>query len=116
MPVIDEMDEAREALRACLPVDIGMLAEDSAPILMRVSILKSIMPLAEAYAAARARRLADALPDPGKLELLADWFDVEQARQPERWSGDDVQADLRRWASLARAALERERALVGGES
>lgn len=39
----------------------------------------------------------EALPDPEKLRLLADWFDKEQAEG--RWGGgEDVQGDLRRWA------------------
>ena len=39
--------------------------------------------------------------DPAKLDLLADWFDVDDAR---KGGGRDVevQADLRRWAKLLR--------------
>lgn len=51
-------------------------------------------------------KLQEALPDPCKLRLLADWFDAEQAE--DRWGGVDglveVQADLRRWADAAEAA------------
>jgi hypothetical protein len=49
-------------------------------------------------------KLLEALPDPDKLETLADWFDLEQGRRPD-WVGNDVQTDLRNWATKARAAI-----------
>jgi len=39
--------------------------------------------------------------DPDKLDLLADWFDANDARQ-EGKRGVTVQADLRRWAKVLR--------------
>lgn len=47
--------------------------------------------------------------DPAKLDLLADWFDTDDARKgPGR--DVDVQADLRRWARGIRAALDPQEA------
>lgn len=56
-------------------------------------------------AATGMREALDALP-PDKLELLATWFDVQQAKRPE-WKDADrgVQGDLRQMARLSRAAL-----------
>ena len=66
--------------------------------------------IALARQAARAEQqrnqLADVLAeiDPAKLDLLADWFDTDDARKgPGR--DIDVQADLRRWARDIRTAL-----------
>jgi len=39
--------------------------------------------------------------DPAKLDLLADWFDMDDARKGSG-RGVGVQADLRRWAKLLR--------------
>lgn len=37
-------------------------------------------------------------PDPSKLRILADWFDLQESLHPE-WSGSvEVQMDLRSWA------------------
>jgi len=48
--------------------------------------------------------LREALPDPAKLLLLAEWFDAEEAKG--RWDGDDtVQRDLRKWANAALTQL-----------
>ena|SRR3990167_8592856 len=44
-------------------------------------------------------------PDPGRMRLLADWFDAEQQRHPERWEGFGVQADFRLWADRIESAL-----------
>ncbi len=57
------------------------------------------------------------LPDPDKLELLADWIDSKYPDDPN----PDVQADLRRWAQslrgwLASPAPERERSTRRGRS
>lgn len=53
-----------------------------------------------------------ALPDPDKLELLAEWFDMEDS-QKDYQRGGEVQRDLRQWAHLARktAAKLEERLL-----
>ena len=40
--------------------------------------------------------------DPDKLDLLADWFDADDAAKGGN-RGDGVQADLRRWARILRA-------------
>ena len=59
-----------------------------------------------ARAEQQRNQLADVLADldPAKLDLLADWFDTDDARKgPGR--DIDVQADLRRWARDIRAAL-----------
>jgi hypothetical protein len=44
--------------------------------------------------------------DPDKLDLLAAWFDLEDARRG-RAGLPEVQADLRRWAKLVRGIRER---------
>lgn len=54
-------------------------------------------------------QLAEALPEPYKLYTLADWLDLDDVAQ-RRAGHDEVQQDLRRWASLARVALDRHRA------
>ena len=54
----------------------------------------------EATAAGRPG-IAEAI-DPAKLDLLADWFDQNDAEKG-RTSFPEVQADLRRWAKLVRA-------------
>ena len=57
-----------------------------------------IVPLLKAL-----ERVQGALPDPNGLELLADWFDSQQAAN--NWNGTEVQDDLRRWAENSRQAL-----------
>ena len=73
-------------------------------------------------AAEREQGLREAMPDPDKLEMLADWFDVDDAEKGRRHSSlatlggqppDEVQRELRRWASNARATLAQEGAAVG---
>lgn len=49
-------------------------------------------------------RLREALPDPAKLEMLADWFDLDDANRG-RTECTEVQSDLRKWAQSARSAL-----------
>lgn len=50
------------------------------------------------------RQALDILP-PNKLELLATWFDVQQAKCPEWKDGEfEVQNDLRKMARLSRAS------------
>lgn len=44
----------------------------------------------------------EAMPDPDKLETLALWFDVKNPNDPD----PEVQTDLRRWATRARAFLD----------
>jgi hypothetical protein len=51
-----------------------------------------------------APELAAAI-DPAKLDLLADWFDVDDLAKG-RSGRTEVQADLRRWATLVRKARE----------
>lgn len=48
-------------------------------------------------------RLREALPDPAKLEALADWFDRHDADLG--YAETDVQDDLRAWAAAARRTL-----------
>lgn len=55
-------------------------------------------------AASSLPRLADAI-DPGKLELLAGWFDEDDLAKG-RDGRTEVQEDLRRWAALVRASRE----------
>lgn len=43
-------------------------------------------------------RIRELLPDPEKLRLLAEWFDVEQDAAGRWGAGRDVQEDLRKWA------------------
>lgn len=52
-------------------------------------------------ARAERDRLRAALPNPAKLDLLADWVDLRYPNDPD----PQVQADLRRWARNIRAAL-----------
>jgi hypothetical protein len=54
-------------------------------------------------------QLVEALPEPHKLDTLAQWLDLDDVAQ-RRAGHDEVQQDLRRWASLATAALDRARA------
>jgi hypothetical protein len=51
------------------------------------------------------KQLREALPDPDKLLLLADWFDRDDANKERVGLNAEVQADLRRWARNARIAL-----------
>lgn len=50
------------------------------------------------------------LPDPTKLELLAEWFDAYDRglipHEPGVQRGQEVQKDLRRWAAALRSVLE----------
>lgn len=49
-----------------------------------------------------AREVVEGI-DPDKLDLLADWFDQDDANKGRDWqtgSPPEVQADLRRWARL----------------
>lgn len=48
----------------------------------------------------RAEAAEAALPDPDKLDLLADWIDAKFPDDPH----PEVQADLRAWANAGRAA------------
>ena len=52
----------------------------------------------------RIAKLKAALSDPVKLELLADWLDVQDAKNGIPPEKHEVQDDLRRWARLAREA------------
>ena len=52
--------------------------------------------------------LVEALPDPQKLETLADWLDLDDVNL-RREGQDEVQQDLRVWAVRARAALANHR-------
>ena len=57
------------------------------------------------------QQLAEALPDPDKLELLARWLDLDDVVLRRTVSAEPkVQDDLRQWAEAARAALDRHRA------
>ena len=53
----------------------------------------------------RIKKLEKALPDPGLLDILAQWLDERDA-EIGRVGRDEVQQDLRRWAANARALLE----------
>lgn len=55
---------------------------------------------------AENERLREALPDPERLEMIALWFDKQDARNGNPVS--EVQLTLRRWATNARAALRGE--------
>lgn len=46
---------------------------------------------------------SELLPDPDKLELLADWFDEYDQRRGDS-PGGDVATDLRQWAKNSRNA------------
>ena len=50
-----------------------------------------------------------AIPDPDKLELLADWIDKKHPND----SNPEVQRDLRMWAVLGRAALAQAEEVAG---
>ena len=50
----------------------------------------------------RIAELKAALPDPDKLDLLADWLDLKDAQEGR--DGVEIQLDLRRWARLVREA------------
>ncbi len=49
----------------------------------------------------------EALPDPEKLELLADWLDTDDVVLRRGPGHDLVQRDLRMWATKARALLDK---------
>ena len=49
--------------------------------------------------------LVAALPDVGKLRTLATWLDLQDDKTGLEPAKRDVQADLRRWADAAAAAL-----------
>jgi hypothetical protein len=49
--------------------------------------------------------LREALPDPKKLRLLADWLDLGDVKRD--YGDHGVQIDLRRWAEAALAAKEK---------
>ena len=51
--------------------------------------------------------LRAALPDPDKLETLANWLDLYDVRHIYKHGHDEIQNDLRKWAQLARDAIER---------
>ena len=51
---------------------------------------------------AKVARYEEALPDPEKLDMLAEWFDARYPNDPY----PEVQIDLRMWAKNARKALE----------
>lgn len=53
---------------------------------------------------ATVRQLREALPDPEKMEMLADWFDCDDNERGD-YSSTEVQDDLRKWAAQARKAL-----------
>lgn len=75
----------------------------------RTAALDSLRAEAEAREAELAQvkaeneRLRIALPDADKLDLLATWFDQDDARKGRTGSG--VQRDLRDWATAARLAI-----------
>ncbi len=52
---------------------------------------------------AEVAELRDALPDPVRLRVLANWFDHNNLLMGSL-GGDDVQVDLRKWADAAEAA------------
>jgi hypothetical protein len=70
---------------------------------------------ANAYLIAAAPELLEALPDPDRLELLAAYFDMLQAKTPE-WTSYEVQTDLRHWANLARQARIKATGGIRGRS
>lgn len=57
-------------------------------------------------ALAEVEAVVAALPDPEKLDQLAEWLDLDDVRR-NRAGHDEVQQDLRMWASQARTALAR---------
>ena len=79
----------------------------------RLKCLKGLLPEIEnpwqheaaRWAIGEIARLREALPDPAKLRLLADWHDAYDDRQTEA-RGNEVQEDLRKWAAAAEAAKE----------
>jgi len=50
------------------------------------------------------RRALEALPDHRQLELLADWFDMDDEKRGRPAEHREVQVTLRRWAMLSRDA------------
>lgn len=65
--------------------------------------------------AAEVSRLRKALPDPAKLDVLANLFDKVDAMAVAEGLGiqaSGVQEDLRRWATRARAALATEQPMT----
>jgi hypothetical protein len=62
---------------------------------------------------AEVKRLRRALPEPEKLDLLADWLDRDDALKG-RTSDPEVQRDLRRWARASCEALSQELGTQGG--
>lgn len=70
-------------------------------------LLASVLAVQGIVAAARpqpAPELAEI--DPDKLDLISAWFDLDDARRG-RTGPPEVQADLRRWATLVRGIRER---------
>lgn len=66
------------------------------------AVAQAVQEERERYRREEVEPLVRALPDPAKLDLLADWFDMEQQNNPGRWAEDGVQRDLRRWANNVR--------------
>lgn len=64
---------------------------------------------------ARLAAYERAMPPPGRLELLADWFDSFDADHGDG-GGREVQQDLRRWAAAIRAARENRGPEIHGEA
>ena len=64
-------------------------------------------------AAVDMREALDVIP-PDKLESLATWFDVQQAKRPElRGTSRELQGDLRKMARLSRVALAKAKGGAG---
>jgi hypothetical protein len=110
--VTDPFDTVREALDWALDRhDYGGTENPQAHVTDALTALASIEERLKAAEEAmhialdRVDALTAALRviPPDKLEALAAWLDLQDAH--DRRNGDEVQRDLRRMASLARAAL-----------
>jgi len=107
-------EKARDALAKLLEVTARLTCDDVRMYHLPIDTTKLTMARMHAMhvlsepdaATARVKELEEALPDPVKLRILAEWLDLKD-RQDGRM-GQEVQNDLREWANRAEALLAQE--------
>ena len=96
-----------------LKAEVKEVAESRRCAWRAIDLLKQDLNQIEALAERRKK----ALPDPDKLRLLADWFDVDDAAKGRAsptlatlggQPSDEIQQELRGWAKDIAAAIEEE--------
>ena len=101
MPHDDESCEVDDAITALSTIRKALADDEAAYAKLAGEYESAAMHLRQAQA--RIEELEAALPDAGKLGLLADWFDQDDANKGG--GGSEIQADLRHWARGIRQAL-----------